>query len=122
MIEVTELKYRYPASYENALIVCNVVLEDCLVLKNVWLCHTEEVGYFLIFPSKHLLYNDLEKYNKDRGIDIVHPKIKYIKNGAKKLWEEFYYPISSDFYQYLLDTIVEGYESFSDEISEEVEE
>lgn len=117
-MEITEIKYNYPPAHINAIMMCSVVFDDCMVLKDIRLCQSHEKGYFLIFPSKQNLYNELEKYNKDLGIDIEYPKMKHGK-GGKKLWEEYFYPISSEFYKYMLSTVIEGYESFADDLEHE---
>lgn len=83
--------------------ICSAVLDDCLKLSDILLCKNDE-GFFLILPSKQDVYKEVNTLNE--GISIKYP----VNHREKcKRFEEFYHPVSRDFYIYLRDSIVDAY-------------
>lgn len=83
--------------------ICSAVLDDCLKLSDILLCKNDE-GFFLILPSKQDVYKEVNALNDGASI-------KYPANHREKCkrFEEFYHPVSRDFYIYLRDSIVDAY-------------
>lgn len=98
---------------DNYLATCDVVLDDCLVLSGISLyAKRNEIGYYLIFPSKQDIYRGISNLNG--GVDIKYPPNLKRKNNYEnnsKRFEEFYHPVEKSFYDTLLNTIIVGYNS-----------
>lgn len=88
------------------LVCCSVVLDDCLRLNDIRLFKDDIRGYFLVLPNKSDIYKEVIAYNKkcDRRIEVP-------ECGTQKHFRELYHPVDSDFYNRLLNTIVDGYNS-----------
>ena len=102
-MKITKILYKASVT-SKALVLCSVVLDDCLKLENISLYHNNEKGYYLVMPSKQDVYQSVEKCNK--GKDLVFPK----KEGKK--YEEFFFPLSANFYKDLLLSVEKGYERY----------
>lgn len=101
-MKVSKVVFR-DSSHSKALAVCDIVLDDCLRLKDISL-YCNEKGYYLVMPSKQDVYQDIKKINKDK--DVKCPKTE------NKKYEEFFHPLSSDFYKELLSVVETGYERY----------
>lgn len=87
--------------------ICSAVLDDCLKLSDILLCKNDE-GYFLILPSKQDVYKEVNALND--GVSIKYPVNRREKyNSDIKRFEEFYHPVSRDFYISLRDSIIDAY-------------
>lgn len=105
-MDITSIKPQQKIN--GALITCNVVLDDCLLLSGLNL-YKGSKGYFLVFPSKQDIYKSVNDMNE--GVSIKYPagESKHIKNG--KCYDEFFHPVDSEFYETLLKRVVELFES-----------
>ncbi len=100
----------------EALAVCSVVLDDCLKLKGICLYKGSE-GYYVTFPSKQDVYKKISRLNE--GVSIQYPenyREKSKQGEGNKAYEEFYHPVSNKLYEYILNTILDGYEVCRDDI------
>jgi hypothetical protein len=86
--------------------MCDVVIEDSLKLCDICLYKNDSSDYFLVFPSKQDVYRDVQLFNKE---EVKFPPLSSACTSRKKQFEEFYYPMSSDFYKELLQLVVDGY-------------
>ncbi|SDF86157.1 septation protein SpoVG family protein [Sporolituus thermophilus] len=77
MIQITSIQFREPKNNHNPELIklCDVVLDDCLKLKDIQVCKNN-IGYYIKFPNK------VSKDNQYR-YDIYHP----INNGFRKYME-----------------------------------
>lgn len=98
-MKVTKVVFK-DSSNSKALAVCDVILDDCLRLKDISLYHNKD-GYYLVMPSRQDVYQSVTKLNKD--IEIKYPK------SENKEYEEFFHPLSSDLYRELLSNVKMGY-------------
>lgn len=102
---------RISGNTEGYISSCDVVLNDSIMLRDVVLCKKtgEGGGYNLIFPSKQRIYQSLADYNK--GLEVKFPPNtrKRTFSGGGKSFEEFFHPVSKEFYDTLLDVIVSGF-------------
>lgn len=113
-MKITRVEYRLNAKNETGvglLSLCNVVLDNCLLLAEIKLCRDDNGKYYLLMPSKQDAYADLATLNKKSGKDIILPERRYKANSKKLKWDEYFHPITHDFYAYLSTVIVEGYEN-----------
>ena len=86
---------------------CSVVLDDCLKLTGIMLCKKSE-GYYLILPSKQDIYKTIKELND--SVSIKYPvNLRENRDSDSKKYEDFYYPVTKDFYNYLLEVIIDGY-------------
>lgn len=95
---------------KEALAVCSVILDDCFKLKGISLYKGND-GYYLTFPSKQDVYRSVNKLNE--GLSINYPANSREgcgKHEGSKSYEEFFHPVSNKIYEYILDTILAGYE------------
>lgn len=104
-MKITKIVYRNSNDKDKALAECDIVFDDVLKVTNIRLYHKRS-GFYLIFPSKQDMANELLDENK--GKDIVTPSC--LSPSRSKNWEEFYYPIDASFYAVIRDTVVEGFE------------
>lgn len=98
--------YRKDSTKPKAL--CSVTLDDCLRLNGVRLYHGEE-GYYLVFPSCEDIYQKVQGLNP--GLQISFPTCVYVQEAKKKDYEEFYHPLTSSFYNTLLEQVVKAYDN-----------
>ena len=91
----------------GALSTCAIVIDDCLILKEVNL-YKGERGYFLVFPSRQDVYKTISDLNE--GLSIQYPVNSRANEKSDRQFEEFFHPVSADFYEELLKKIVETYE------------
>lgn len=105
-MKITKIIYK-DSAISKSLALCSVVLDDCLKLENISLYHSKEKGYYLVMPSKQDVYQNVEKCNK--GKELKLPK------GENKKYEEFFHPLSADFYKELLSSVEIGYERYKKE-------
>lgn len=99
-MNITKILFKDSAT-SKSLAVCSVVLDDCLKLENISLYHNKEKGYYLVMPSKQDVYQSVENCNK--GVELNFPK------GENKKYEEFFFPLSAEFYKTLLSSVERGY-------------
>lgn len=101
----TEKKNGYVAS-------CDVVLDDCLMLKDISLCvRKNSTDFNLMFPSKQDVYKSVKDINE--GVSIKYPpnpKKRFFVSGNKS-YEEFYHPLSNDFYMRLLKVVSDAFDA-----------
>lgn len=88
----------------KALADCAVVLDDCLRLNNIRL-YSKDNEYFLVFPSKQDVVQDVERLNPDVKLTIPVDGML----NKKGVYKEFFHPVDSFLYYHILETIVEGY-------------
>ena len=90
---------------------CDVVLDDCLALRDISLCiRKNNLDFNLIFPSKQDVYKTVKTYNE--GVFLKYPpnpKKRLFVSGSRS-YEEFYHPLSKDFYVKLLNAISDAFE------------
>lgn len=103
-MKITKIVYRSSNDNDKAIAECDVVFDDALKVTNIRLYHRKD-GFYLIFPSKQDMANEM--LNENKGKDIVTPSC--LSPDRKKNWEEFYYPIDASFYAVIRDTVVEGF-------------
>lgn len=109
-MKVTRVVYNKSIG-SKSLAICDVILDNSLKLSGIGLRKGEK-GYFLIFPSKQDIYNNIKLLNE--GVFIQYPKnTKGCVSSENKSnsYEEFYNPVTNAFYNSLLKEIVQGYES-----------
>lgn len=86
----------------------DVFIEDCLRVRNVRLFASAIKGYYLVFPSKQDLYSSIEKLNPD-----IQIKFSEVQGGTdadgKRLYDEYFFPVNSEYYKYLLEVITDAY-------------
>ena len=111
VMKITRVIYYDWFINEKILIKCSIIFEDCLKLNDIRLGKNDK-GYFLILPSKQDIYNIVSKLNDGRYVEFP-------KNELSKQYEEFYHPLNRDFYLYMLNTVVEGYDRNIDKVVEE---
>lgn len=93
----------------KALAVCSVVIENSLKLKHIRLYRNQEGKYYLIFPSIQDVSQQIQRDNPNLVIKCIE------REDSRKKWDEFYIPLKSDFYSYLLSTVLEGYKLYIEE-------
>ena len=106
-MKVSKVLYKSNKNSNKALAVCDIILSECLKLEGICLYKNEKSGYFLVFPSKQDLYKEIEGMNP--GVEIAFPPVSNSCTNRDKKYEEFFYPMSSDFYKELLSIVVDGY-------------
>lgn len=84
----------------------SVVLDDCLRLNRIRLFKRGEKCY-LILPSDKDIFDSIVEANE--GVELVMPE-EPSSSKSKKVYNEFYNPVESSFYSYLLNTILDGYD------------
>lgn len=107
-MDVTRVVFYSMGSAKRPLASCSVVLDDELRLNDVQLFRGEN-GYFLTFPSKQDVYQDVSAINADLNIEF--PRNLLSSKGGKKRYEEFYHPLSCELYKKVLSAVVAGYEN-----------
>lgn len=106
-MKVSRVIFHTDKEYKGALAVCSIVLDDCLLLSDI--CLYKQKDYFITYPSKQDVYNAVEDLNE--GLNILYPtNTKYGKGN--KSFEEYFHPLTKEFYVYVLDCIVEGYNEY----------
>lgn len=106
----TRVLYKKPGAGIKPLAVCDVVLDNCLRVTDIKL-YRKNGKYYLVLPSKQDIYQAMSEVNK--GIDLRFPSESPCVGGKTKCnYEEFYYPVNKEFYQELLNVVVEGYKKF----------
>lgn len=117
-MKVTRVIFNNDISVNSgSLTLCDVVLDDCLKLSEIGLRRGKE-GYYLILPSKQDVYKSISDLNE--GVSIKYPpnlKKKGENSDKSKDFEEFFHPVSKDFYLVLLENIRRGYEMFEEQIN-----
>ena len=103
-MNITKITYK-DDNNAKAITLCDVVVEDTLKLVGIRL-YKNSNGYFLVFPSKQDVYQDIEQMNEGKDIAIPQSEV----SDKKKEYEEFFYPMNSAFYGRILDAVVEGYQ------------
>lgn len=91
------------------LVMCNILMDDVLLLKEVKLFCSRTKGYYLVFPSKQDLYGSIKAAN--RGIDIALPGVNCIEKENVK-YDEFFHPVNKNFYESILDSVLGGYHMY----------
>lgn len=106
-MKVTKVVFEKPNAINKSLALCSVILDDCLKLSNINL-YKNEKGYYLVLPSRQIIYQELEGLNPD--VDITYPKNHEEDSSTKKkVYEEFFYPVESFLYKDILNAVEEGY-------------
>ena len=108
-MKVTRVSFESPAS-DKALAICSVIMDDCLKLCGIKLYKNSE-GYYWVLPSKQDVYQEIEGLNPSANIKYPSP-ISEKAGGKNFKYEEFFYPVKSDFYQNVLAVIIDGYKVF----------
>ena len=106
-VEFTSVKLKYKNKGCLYSVNCDVILDDCLCLKGIVLCCGKSgEGSYLIFPSKQDVYRSIRNLNK--GTDVCYPKNPRDEffGESNKSFEEFFHPVSKEFYVRLLDVIM----------------
>lgn len=93
----------------KALAVVSIVLDNCLKLDHIRLYRKPEGKYYLVFPSVQDVSQQLQKNNPN--VVIKCPK----REKCEKKWDEFYFPMKSEFYEYLLEVVLDGYKVYRKE-------
>ena len=100
----------------KSIVLCDIVLDDKLKLYGARLYKKKRGDYFLVFPSKQDTYQELRELNK--GIDLEIPEVdsSNMRNG----YEEFFFPMDSEFYRNLLGIVLDGYRVYCKKRPEKV--
>lgn len=98
----------------KSLANCGVVLDDSIMLSDISL-HKGKDCYYLIFPSKQDVYKSVRDLNE--GVSIKYPVNSREGKEDSKKFEEFFHPVSNEFYKSLLDTILIGYENCENQLN-----
>ena len=111
-MEITKIIYNDAKDYpKNVLAVCSVIFDDVFKITNLCLCEKRDSGTkFIIMPSEMNTVRKIENLNPETSFNL--PEFRLQSN--KDTCEEFYHPVSSDFYQNLLNAVIEGYNSCKD--------
>lgn len=104
-MKITRVNFK-EKNNNGSLATCSVVLDDCLMLSEISL-YKGDKGYYLILPSKQDVYKSIKDLNK--GISIEYPVNSKNCEGGKKVYEEFFHPVTNSFYNELLSEILVGY-------------
>ena len=108
-MNITRVIFNTEACKSKAIADCEVVFDDCFKVAGICMYKKEDGSYYLTFPSKQDIYREVEELN-EKG--IVTPKNRRKERGGNgKEYEEFFYPVDSLFYDYLLSVLVAGLES-----------
>lgn len=106
-MQVTRVIYHTDRVYKGALTVCSIVFDDCLLLNDI--CLYKQKDYFITYPSKQDVYNAVGELNE--GVNILYPtNTKYGKGN--KSFEEYFHPLTKEFYSYVLECVVKGYKEY----------
>lgn len=109
-MKVTKVTFEESDSIAKSLALCSIVLDDCLKISGINLYQNDK-GYYLVLPSREVIYQELESLNKD--VKIKYPKRQDDNTSTKKKeYEEFFYPVESFLYKDLLNAVVEGYSQY----------
>lgn len=92
------------------LLLCSVVLDDCLMISDIRLFSGEK-GYYLCLPSKQDVFREVQDLNG--AVELELPSSRCEEDGNKK-YEEFYHPVDSEFYRELLGVVVGAYDLWKD--------
>lgn len=95
---------------------CTVMLDDVLVICNLRL-HKKENKYFLIMPSKQTVYRDVKEANPDVFLQYPEKSVQRKAIDKNKVYEEFYHPVSKEFYEFLLSSVVNKYLAYCKSVS-----
>lgn len=105
---ITRVLFKKPVgSTIKSLAICDIVLGDCLRVADIRLFKNED-GYYLVFPSKQDVYQNISMLNPD--LEIQYPTA--VSGCSKGKYEEFYHPVSTEFYEKLLSVVVDGYKLY----------
>lgn len=117
-MKVTRVIYNSGKVNKGTLLTfCSVILDDCLQMTGISL-HSGKDGYYLIFPSKQDVYKSVSDLNE--GVSIEYPpnlRKSSDDSDKRKDFEEFFHPVSKEFYIELLNTILDGYTLHKEKIS-----
>lgn len=105
-MKVTRIDYIGDDSCKMPLAVCNILMDDVLILKGIKLFCGKTQGYYLVFPSKQDIYSSVMALNE--GIDLAIPAVDCPEKENHQ-YEEFFHPVNKNFYESLLDLVLEGY-------------
>lgn len=111
-MNVTRVEYKLKQKNvkEYGLVaLCTVVLDESLMLSDIKLCKAESGSFYLLMPSKQDTFEDLKAFNAEKGIEVEVPERRLKANSKRLKWDEYFHPVTREFYLNLLDTIVEGY-------------
>lgn len=110
-MKITRVKYDVKGDKEKVGLValCSIVLDNCLKMQSIKLCRKEDGEYYLIFPSKQDAFLELVRHNERQGKEIAIPERKS-SNSKKTVYEEYFHPVTGEFYVEIKDTLVKGYE------------
>lgn len=110
-MEITRVEYKINEDNKDPklLAVCDVVLDNCLMLSYIRLCQGQDGKFYLILPSKQDVFKELGVYNLKQGNAVKYPDRVHKPNSKKFVWDEFFHPVTREFYTFLCDTLVEGY-------------
>lgn len=100
-MKISKILYKESSDVDKALVVCDIVFDNVFKVMGVRL-YKNDKGYYLIFPSKQDILNEM-------NISVSDKKEDGNDGSKKKDWDEFYYPIDSAFYACVRDIVVEGY-------------
>lgn len=92
------------------LAICSIILDDCLMISDIRLFHGAK-GYYLVLPSKQDVFSEVQDMNKGNSLNLPEQKFKDAECTQKK-YDEFYHPVEREFYEELLNTVLEGYNEY----------
>lgn len=109
-MEITRIIYNDAKNYpKNVLAVCSVIFDDVFKITGLCLCEKFDDGSkFIVMPSEVGTVKQIEKLNPETSFNLPEFRLQSNKDRC----EEFYHPVSSDFYKSLLEAVVEGYLSY----------
>ena len=112
-MEVTRIIYEKPDTGRGVacpVAQCSIIFDDVLKCSGIRLYKKQEdSSYYLVFPSKQDIYQEIKELNKD--VELIFPIVSCkVPNLKRKKYEEFFNPVSSEYYEKLLDLVVKGYD------------
>lgn len=111
-MKITRVEYKLNTKNDKGIglvSICNVILDNCLVLSDIKLCKAENNSFYLLMPSKQDAFAELKTFNASKGIEIDVPERRFKGDSKKLKWDEYFHPVTREFYAYLSNTISNGY-------------
>lgn len=105
-MKVTKVVFTKEKRSNMFLASCSVVLDDVLKLTNIRLIHEDDRRY-LILPSKEDYFKRVQDLNPDTELQAPESYFSHKSNGQ---FEEFFFPLTGEFYKELLESVSKAYE------------